>query len=41
VVDFRKVLPPGVAAESPGTVTVEVFPDTGEVREVYVSMHSG
>lgn len=41
VVDFRKVLPPGVAAESPGAVTVEVNPATGEVREVYLGMHSG
>jgi hypothetical protein len=38
VVEFRKVLPPGVAAESPGSVAVEVIPVTGEVREVYVGM---
>jgi hypothetical protein len=41
VVDFRKVLPHGAAAESPGAVTVEVNPATGEVREVYLGMHSG
>ena len=41
VIEFRKVLPPGVAAESPGSVMVEVMPATGEVRAVYVGMHAG
>ena len=41
VMDFRKVLPPDVVCETPGCVTVEVIPATGEVREVYVGMHSG
>lgn len=41
VVEFRKVLPRGVAAESPGTIAVEVIPATGEVCEMYVGMHSG
>jgi len=38
VVEFLKILAPGVAAESPGSVMVEVIPTTGEVREVYVGM---
>src|SRR5262245_47433895 len=38
VVEFVKILPPGVAAESPGSIIVEVIPTTGEVREVYVGM---
>ncbi len=38
VVEFRKELSPGVVAESPGTVMVEVIPTTGEVREVFVGM---
>jgi hypothetical protein len=38
-VEFRKILPPEVMAESPSTVMIEVVPDTGEVREVYVGMH--
>jgi hypothetical protein len=38
VVEFLKILPPGVAAESPGSIMVEVIPTTGEVREVYVGM---
>jgi hypothetical protein len=41
VVEFRKVLSPGVAIESPSTVAVEVIPATGQVREVYPGMHSG
>ena len=41
VIEFRKILPPGVAAESPGTILVEVVPATGEVREVYPGMHAG
>jgi hypothetical protein len=41
VVEFRKVLPPGVAAESPATVAVEVVPATGQVREVYVGKDAG
>jgi hypothetical protein len=40
IVEFRKVLPAGVAAESPGTIMVEVIPVTGEVREIYVGMHA-
>jgi hypothetical protein len=39
-VEFLKVLPPGVAAESPGSVLVEVIPATGEVGEVYVGMYT-
>jgi hypothetical protein len=39
VVEFRKVLPPGVAVEMPGTVAVEVIPSTGEVREIYAGMY--
>jgi hypothetical protein len=38
VVEFLKILLPGVAAESPGSIMVEVIPTTGEVREVYVGM---
>jgi len=41
VVEFRKVLPPGVAVESPPTVAVEVVPAAGQVREVYPGMHVG
>src|SRR5262249_24936814 len=41
VVEFPKVLPTGVAGESPGTILVEVVPATGEVREVYPGMHAG
>jgi hypothetical protein len=41
VVEFRKVLPAAVAAESPATVAVEVVPATGQVREVYVGAHAG
>lgn len=40
VVDFRKILPPEVAAESPSAIAVEVNPATGEAREVYLGMHS-
>ena len=39
VVEFRKMLPPWVVLETPGTVTVQVIPATGEVREVYPGMH--
>jgi hypothetical protein len=38
VIEFRRVLPPEVLVESPGTVMVEVIPATGEVREVFVGM---
>ena len=38
VVEFRKVLPPGVAAETPGSLLVEVIEATGQVRLVYVGM---
>jgi hypothetical protein len=41
VVEFRKVLPADIAAESPGSILVEVIPTTGEVREVVVGMHAG
>ena len=37
-VDFPKILPPGIAAESPDSIMIEVIPETGEVREVYVGM---
>ena len=39
VVEFKKVLLQGVAVEMPSSVLVEVFPNTGEVREVYPGMH--
>lgn len=38
VVEFSKVLPQGVAFESPTTVMVEVIEMTRQVREVYVGM---
>jgi hypothetical protein len=38
VVEFRKILPPGVAAETPGSVLVEVVDATEQAREVYPGM---
>jgi hypothetical protein len=39
IVEFRKILPLGVAFESPNTVTVEVIEATNQVRVVYPGMH--
>jgi hypothetical protein len=38
VVEFLKILPHGVAAETPGSVLVEVVDATQQAREVYVGM---
>jgi hypothetical protein len=38
VVEFLKINPPGVAAETPGSILVEVWESTGRVREAYVGM---
>lgn len=40
VVEFDKILPPGVAAEDPGSVLIEVIDAGGAVREVQVGMWS-
>jgi hypothetical protein len=34
VVEFRKILPPGVAAESPGSILIEVVDANSMLREV-------
>lgn len=38
VIEFLKILPAGIAFESPGSWLVEVIPASGEVREVHPGM---
>jgi hypothetical protein len=38
VVHFPKYLPPGVAAEDPATIMIEVLEATGQVRHAYLGM---
>ncbi len=40
IVEFIKILEPGVVVEFPASTCIQVVPNSGVVREVYPGMHT-